>query len=81
MRNGLRDATNGGFVLGSERFQQITKMVGRRTWHGTSGRPRKDLADADQLDLPIQPRNRGLSLVFYVALTWVARTAETKGKT
>ncbi len=56
-------------------------MVGRRTWHGTSGRPRKDLADADQLDLPIQPRNRGLSLVFYVALTWVARTAETKGKT
>ena len=52
MLKGLRDATNGGFVLGSQRFQkQIAAVVGRRTWPGTSGRPRKEPADADQLDL------------------------------
>jgi len=38
----LRDCTNGGFVLGSTRFeQQIARMVGRRTWKGSPGRPRK----------------------------------------
>lgn len=32
MLTALRDATNGGFVLGSQRFQkQVAKMVGRRT--------------------------------------------------
>jgi putative transposase len=52
--NALREATNGGFVLGSRRFQQqIATMIGRRTWPGTSGRPRKAPADTDQLDLPI----------------------------
>ena len=31
----LRECTNGGFVLGNERFaQQIAAMVGRRTWKG-----------------------------------------------
>lgn len=50
----LRDATNGGFVLGSPRFQrQIAAMVGRRTWPGTSGRPRKQPPDPKQLDLPL----------------------------
>ncbi len=54
MLTALRDATNGGFVLGGQRFQQhIAMMVGRRTWPGTSGRPRTVSADTDQLDLPI----------------------------
>jgi hypothetical protein len=39
MLTALRDATNGGFVLGSQRFhKQIAMMVGRRTWSGTSSR-------------------------------------------
>ena len=38
----IRTATNGGFVLGSERFQEeIAAMVGRRTWRGSPGRPVK----------------------------------------
>jgi hypothetical protein len=50
----LRDATNGGFVLGCDRFQrQIAVMVGRRTWPGKSGRPKKEPPDANQLELPI----------------------------
>jgi putative transposase len=54
MLTALRDATNGGFVLGSQRFQkQIATMVGRRTWPGTSGRPRKEPAETNQLDIPI----------------------------
>jgi putative transposase len=54
MLTALRDATNGGFVLGSQRFQkQIASMVGRRTWPGTSGRPRKEPAETNQLDIPI----------------------------
>jgi hypothetical protein len=45
---------NGGFALGSERFQrQIASMVGRRTGPGKSGRPRKEAPDDDQLKLPI----------------------------
>ena len=36
----IRMATNGGYVLGSERFQkEIEAMVGRRTWRGSPGRP------------------------------------------
>lgn len=50
----LRDATNGGFALGSPRFQrQIAAMLGRRTWPGKSGRPKKEPPDANQLDLPL----------------------------
>jgi len=50
----LRDATNGGFALGSPRFQrQIAAMLGRRTRPGKSGRPKKQPPDADQLDLPL----------------------------
>lgn len=38
----LRDCTNGGFVIGSPRFErQVVAMVGRRTWKGSPGRPRK----------------------------------------
>jgi putative transposase len=50
----LRSSTNDGFTLGNEWFQrQIALMVGRRTWRGQSGRPKKPEPDADQLDLPI----------------------------
>jgi len=43
----LRDCTKGGFVLGSSRFErQIAAMLGRRTWKGSPGRPRKE-TDAD----------------------------------
>ncbi len=50
----LRDATNGGFALGSDRFQrQIAAMVGRRTWPGKSGRPKKEAPDGNQLNLPM----------------------------
>jgi len=50
----LWDATNGGFALGSPRFlRQITAMIGRRTWPGKSGRPKKEPPDASQLDLPL----------------------------
>jgi len=39
----LRDCINGGFVLGSPKFErQIAAMVGRRTWKGSPGRPRKE---------------------------------------
>ncbi len=38
----IRDATNGNYVLGSERFRnQIAEMLGRRVTRGTPGRPRK----------------------------------------
>jgi len=50
----LRGATNGGFALGSDRFQlQIAAMVGRRTWPGKSGRPKKEALDDKQLGLPV----------------------------
>ena len=54
MLRAIRDATNGGFALGNERFQrQIAVMVGRRTWRGKSGSPKERPTDADQLDLPL----------------------------
>jgi putative transposase len=46
MPSSRRDVTNSGFIPGSRRFQQqIAKMVGRRTWTGTSGRPRESSTD------------------------------------
>lgn len=55
----IRSATNGGWVLGSDRFgKEIAVMVGRRTWRGKSGRPKKRGADGDRLDLPIRPELR-----------------------
>jgi putative transposase len=42
-------ATNGGYVLRSERFQrEIAAAIGRRTWRGLPGRPAKDPADDRQ---------------------------------
>jgi putative transposase len=50
----LRDCTNGGFVLGSQTFaRQIAAMVGRRTWKGSPGRPRKETDASRQGRLPL----------------------------
>jgi putative transposase len=39
----IRRATNGNFVLGSERFAaEVAAMIGRRTLPGKPGRPRKE---------------------------------------
>jgi len=52
--NAIRDSTNGGFVLGNERFpRQLAAMVGRRTWPGKSVRPKNGEPDADQINLRI----------------------------
>jgi putative transposase len=38
----IRVSTNGGFVLGGERFQrEVAAVLGRRTWRGQAGRPVK----------------------------------------
>jgi putative transposase len=45
----IRAATNGGYVLGSERFQrEIAAAIGRRTWRDLPGRPAKEGADDRQ---------------------------------
>jgi putative transposase len=45
----IRAATNGGYVLGGERFQRdIAAAIGRRTWRGRPGRPAKEPADDRQ---------------------------------
>ncbi|MCK7582340.1 MAG: transposase [Chromatiales bacterium] len=50
----LRDGTNGGFVIGSGRFErQIAVMVGRRTWKGSPGRPRKPILADEQGELAL----------------------------
>jgi hypothetical protein len=50
----LRSGTNGGFVVGSGHFErQIAAMVGRRTWRGSPGRPRKAERDGEQRALPL----------------------------
>jgi len=47
--------------LGNDRFQQqIAAMVGRRTWPGKSGDREKEPPEANQIELPISSRNRGL---------------------
>lgn len=50
----IRDATNGNFVLGGERFQaQIAQVLGRRVVRGKAGRPAKQegLGDGRQSEL------------------------------
>ena len=43
----FRECTNGGFVIGSAKFErQIAAMLGRRTWKGAPERPLKEI-DAD----------------------------------
>ena len=38
----IRTATHGGFALGGGRFQrEIAVMLGRRTWRGRPGRPKR----------------------------------------
>jgi len=50
----IRESTNGGFVFGSGRFQkEIAAMLGRRTWKGSPGRPRKKASGDDQHELPL----------------------------
>ena len=40
--NEIRDATNGNFVLGNKRFQEVIEMMlGRRVVKGKAGRPWK----------------------------------------
>ena len=49
----IRNATNGNFALGSERFQQeIETALGRRARRGQAGRPsNSEGKDESQLDL------------------------------
>lgn len=50
----LRECTSGGFVLGSDKFErQIGTMLGRRTWKGSPGRPRKETVDEEQQESPL----------------------------
>ena len=45
----IRDATNGNFALGDQRFQsQIAKALGRRVTRGVAGRPVENEAEKDQ---------------------------------
>jgi len=45
----LRTCANGGFVLGSPRFErEVVAMVGRRTWNGSPGQLRKDTDEGKQ---------------------------------
>jgi putative transposase len=48
----IRTATNGGYVLGSAAFKRaVSKALGRRVERGVAGRPVRDVAAKDQLDL------------------------------
>ena len=48
----IRTATNGGFVLGTARFQkEIAVTLGKRTWRGSPGRPAKSDGAAEQQEL------------------------------
>ena len=50
----LRACTNGGFVLGSPKFErQIAAMLGRRTWRGAPGRPRTETEPGEQRELAL----------------------------
>jgi hypothetical protein len=42
----IRESVNGGYVPGHSRFaRQVAAMLGRRTWKGSPGRPRKSAPD------------------------------------
>jgi len=48
----LRDWTNGGFVLGSPKFErQMAALVGRWTWKGSPGRSPKETDVGVQTEL------------------------------
>jgi putative transposase len=49
-----RESTNAGHVLGTDRFvQQIAAVVGRRTWKGSAGRPRRRPERDGQGEMPL----------------------------
>ncbi|MEA3277134.1 MAG: hypothetical protein U9Q81_17980 [Pseudomonadota bacterium] len=50
----IRESVNGGFVLGNERFaREIAVMLGRRTWKGSPGRPKKLAPDDRQAEMAV----------------------------
>ena len=60
----VRDRANGGFVLGSPRFErQIGAVIGRRSGEGPPGRPRR----ATGLD---HQKERGLWRTWFVRVLW-----------
>ncbi len=51
--NEIRQATNGGYVLGSDKFKrEVALAIGRRTWRGIPGRPQKVHLEEGQGTLP-----------------------------
>jgi putative transposase len=51
--NEIRQAANGGYVLGSEKFQQeVALAIGRRTWRSVPGIPQKAHLEEGQKTLP-----------------------------
>ena len=51
--NEIRQATNGGYVLGSYKFQrEVALAIGRRTFCGVPGRPQKAHLEEGQGTLP-----------------------------
>jgi putative transposase len=51
--NEIRQAINGGYVLGSDKFkQEVALTIGRRTWRGVPGRPQKAHLEEGQRTLP-----------------------------
>jgi len=50
----IRECVNEGFVLGNVRFQhEIAAMLGKRTWKGSPGRPKKSAPDDRQIELAV----------------------------
>jgi putative transposase len=51
--NEIRQAINGGYVFGNDKFQrEMALAIGRRTWRGASGRPQKAHLEEGQGKLP-----------------------------
>lgn len=62
----IRDATNGGFALGTKAFvDKLGRTLGRRVTRGTPGRPKKGEVDERSLPDPLfrMEEKRGLSPV------------------
>jgi len=48
----IRESVNGDFVLGNARFErEIAATLGRRTWRGSPGRPKKSAPYDRQVEL------------------------------
>ena len=51
--NEIRQAINGGYVFGNDKFQrEMALAIGRRTWRGALGRPQKAHLEEGQGKLP-----------------------------